>query len=412
MQNDLNAEVIAIGTEILLGEITDTNSVYMAQQLRDLGINLYYMTSVGDNQQRIADAIQIALDRADIVLTCGGLGPTVDDMTRAGIALAMERELVFHETLFDQIVARFEMYKVKMTENNRRQAYLPEGAIPIENPVGTAPAFMVQQNNKVVVSLPGVPREMKFLMTERVIPYLLEKYQLGIIKARILKTAGIGESSLDDLLGNDLLEGGNPTIGLAAHHGTIDIRITAKSSSADEADVMLEDCAQKVRQIAGQYIFGEGDDELEPMLIQLLQQSGRQLHITEAGIDNAVIGKLNAFRDGAAVIAEMQRFSHPQELAAALRLESDTPLRVLAETVVQAVQDQPNQIGIAVLSLPDVNESADVDVATVVAVYTSGKLRSRVYGFGGSSDLARDWVSRWAMAIAWRMIKEAQDELA
>src|SRR5574341_2479699 len=135
MTVNINAEIIAIGTEILLGEITDTNSVHIARVLRDLGVNLYFMTSVGDNEQRIADAIRIALSRAQVVITCGGLGPTVDDMTRQAAARATKRGLTFHQELLDKIAERFAGFRANMTDNNRRQAYVPDNAIVIENPV-------------------------------------------------------------------------------------------------------------------------------------------------------------------------------------------------------------------------------------------------------------------------------------
>ena len=139
MPDNPNAEIIAIGTELLLGEITDTNSVFMARQLRDIGVNMYFMTTVGDNLGRITDAISAALDRAEIVITSGGLGPTVDDMTRQAVADAVASPLEFHQSLYDGIAERFRGFGSKMTENNRQQAYLPQGAILVENPVGTAP---------------------------------------------------------------------------------------------------------------------------------------------------------------------------------------------------------------------------------------------------------------------------------
>src|SRR5215475_14219124 len=239
MAQNVNAEIVAIGTEILLGEITDTNSVHIARVLRDLGINLYFMTSVGDNEQRIADSIRIALSRADVVITCGGLGPTIDDMTRQAVATATDRGLTFHQTLLDAIAERFSGFRAQMTENNKRQAYLPDEATVIENPVGTAPSFIVEHHGHIVISLPGVPREMKFLMNEKVIPYLKERYKLGVIKAKVLKTAGIGESLLDHEIGTTLLEMSNPTIGLAAHAGQVDVRITAKADTVSMADEMI-----------------------------------------------------------------------------------------------------------------------------------------------------------------------------
>ena len=244
MPENINAEIIAIGTEILLGEITDTNSVYIARLLRDIGLNLYYMTSVGDNEQRISDTIRIALSRAQVVITCGGLGPTIDDMTRQGVATATNRDLVFHQNLLDKIAERFTTFRAQMTDNNRRQAFLPAGAIVIDNPVGTAPSYIVEHEGKIIISLPGVPREMKFLMTESVTPYLREHFNLGngTIKARVLRTAGIGESLLDSQIGNELLQANNPTVGLAAHTGQVDIRITAKADSETQAD--RNDCSR------------------------------------------------------------------------------------------------------------------------------------------------------------------------
>ena len=239
--NELNAEVIAIGTEILLGDLTDTNSVFIARTLRDLGINLFFMTSVGDNEKRIADFIRIALSRAQIVITCGGLGPTIDDMTRQAVAAATDRGLTFHQDLLDQIAERFKGFRSQMTENNKRQAYVPDNAVIIENPVGTAPSFVVEYDDRVVISLPGVPREMKFLMNEKVVPYLRQKFGITnqIIKEKILKVAGIGESSLDDAIGTTLLEASNPTVGLAAHSGQIDVRIAAKAETTDQADTLI-----------------------------------------------------------------------------------------------------------------------------------------------------------------------------
>lgn len=400
--DNVNAEIIAVGTEILLGEITDTNSVYLAQQLRNLGVNVYFMTSVGDNVSRIAQAVQIALERADVVIMCGGLGPTVDDMTRQGVAEAIQQELVFYEELHQHIVRRFEMYRVTMTENNKRQAYLPATARPVHNPVGTAPGFMVERGDKTVISLPGVPHEMKFLMQETVIPYLRQKYRLGLIKARILRVAGIGESSLDDKIGDDLLKNNNPTVGLAAHHGVIDIRITAKADTESEADVMLDDMEQVLRERIGAFVFGYGDDRLEEVLVGLLRDHQRQITVIEAGIDGAVLTKLRATEHGSGILYDAQQFTHPSRL-----LNGRTSLR---ETAIQLSEEQVQQSDcaacIVILSLPDIDEVPDVDEATAVAVATAQKTTSRIYGSGGQSELFRDRVSRWAIAVTWRLLKD------
>ena len=189
-----SAEIITIGTEILLGEIVDTNACHIARKFRDAGINLYRKTTVGDNEERIAQAIRHAMQRCEIILTTGGLGPTVDDATRGAVALALETEVQFYPALWKQIQARFKRFNSEPTENNKRQAYMPKGALPIENPVGTAPCFISEIEDHAIICLPGVPREMEYLLENSTIPYLRQRYQLsGMIKARILHTAGAGE---------------------------------------------------------------------------------------------------------------------------------------------------------------------------------------------------------------------------
>ncbi len=227
-----SAEIITIGTEILLGEIIDTNATYIARELRRIGMDLYRKTSVGDNAERIAQAIREALQRCDVVITTGGLGPTVDDPTREAVALAFGVQTEFRPELWEQIQARFARFGRQPTENNKRQAYIPQGAHPIENPVGTAPCFRMEGEGGTVISLPGVPREMEHLMQNAVLPHLRQRYpDLGVIKARVLHTAGAGESNIDALIG-DLEELTNPTVGLDAASGQVDVRIRAKPGSA------------------------------------------------------------------------------------------------------------------------------------------------------------------------------------
>jgi competence/damage-inducible protein CinA-like protein len=174
----MHAEIIATGSELLLGEVVDTNSTYIARRLREIGLNLYYKTVVGDNEQRMEEALRIALNRSDVIITTGGLGPTVDDVTRTAVARAVDRELIFSAELLTQIQTRFRAYGVPMGENNRRQAYIPQDASPIENPVGTAPSFIVEHHDHLIISLPGVPREMEYLMEHAVLPYLKDRLQL------------------------------------------------------------------------------------------------------------------------------------------------------------------------------------------------------------------------------------------
>lgn len=298
----MHAEIIATGSELLLGEVVDTNSTYIARQLRDIGLNLYFKTVVGDNEQRMAEALRIALSRSDVIITTGGLGPTIDDVTRPAVARAVNRELVFREDLLDQIKARFHAYGVPMGENNRRQAYVPEGAIPIENPVGTAPSFIVEHNGKFIISLPGVPREMEYLIEQAVLPYLKMKLGLNeIILIRTLHTVGLGESRVNTLIG-DLETAANPTVGLSAKAGQVDIRITAKAATRAEAEALNADMERRVRERLNRDIFGADDDTLENVVARLLSDRQLTLASVEFGMGGLLGGRLakvgQAFRGG------------------------------------------------------------------------------------------------------------------
>lgn len=286
------AEIITIGTEILLGEIVDTNARFIARQLRDAGIDLYRKTTVGDNTTRIATAIQQAMESSDIIITTGGLGPTIDDPTREAVALALETETEYRPELWEQIKARFERFGRIPTGNNKRQAYVPIGAIAVENPVGTAPAFISERDMCSIIALPGVPREMEYLLMNTVLPYLKERYSFtGIIKARIIHTAGIGESQIDEMI-TDLETLHNPTVGLAAHSGQVDVRITAKADTEPEADVLIKEIEIQLRRRLGDWIYGADEETLEKAALQALQKKGWRLTVVEAGLGGELIRRL------------------------------------------------------------------------------------------------------------------------
>ena len=285
-------EIIAIGTELLLGEIQDTNTAYLARVFRDLGIDLFRTTIVGDNYERIAQSIREALERSQIIITTGGLGPTVDDPTRQAIAHALGVDLEYHSELWKQIEDRFKRYGRQPTINNRRQAYIPAGAVAIENPVGTAPAFYFDTGDQLIISLPGVPREMETILQHSVVPLLRSRFNLQeVIKAYVLHAAGVGESQVDEWIA-DLEEMKNPTVGLSAHPGVIDIRITAKASSQAEADSLIADCAAKIHQRVGVAIFGAQSDTLEKVVMERLSAHKWKLAIAGCGLTSALANRL------------------------------------------------------------------------------------------------------------------------
>jgi len=284
----MNAEIITIGTEILLGEITDTNTRVIARALRDLGLDLYRTVTVGDNLERIAAAVRESLARSQVVLTTGGLGPTVDDPTREAIAQAVGVRLDFRPELWEEIQERFSRYGRTPTENSRRQAFIPSGAIAVSNPVGTAPAFIVEAGEASIISLPGVPEEMAALLEGAVVPYLQRRFALqSIIVTRVLRTSGVGESALDEKIG-DLERLANPTVGLSAHPGRVDIRLTAKAIDRAAAADLLLPVERTIRERVGEAVYGTDDETLEQVTAQALRRRGWRLATVEYGTGGAL----------------------------------------------------------------------------------------------------------------------------
>ena len=284
-----SAEIITIGTEILLGEIADTNTRFLARALRGLGVNLFRTLTIGDNAGRIAEVIREAMTRADIIITTGGLGPTVDDPTREAVAQAADVETEFREELWEQVKTVIARYGRVPGENQKRQAIVPRGAIAIENPVGTAPSFIVEFNSPLpageaagvrtgaIISLPGVPQEMEFLFHRSVVPYLQNKFDLHeIIKVRLLHTSGMGEGAIDEQVG-EFERLTNPTVGLAAHAGIVDIRIAAKAESETLADNLIAEVETAIRARLGDAIFGADVETLEKTALDAAASRGWNL---------------------------------------------------------------------------------------------------------------------------------------
>ncbi|MDQ7030638.1 MAG: CinA family nicotinamide mononucleotide deamidase-related protein [Ardenticatenia bacterium] len=288
----MNAEVITIGTELLLGQIVDTNAAWIARRLAEAGVNLYYTTTVGDNRRRIAEVIRHALGRVDVVLTTGGLGPTVDDVTREAIADVTGRPLVRRPEVVEHLERLFRRMGREPGENNLRQADVPEGARVLWNPIGTAPGFIVPHGSKQIIAMPGVPREMKRMMEEHVLPFLRELVGCPVtIRSKVLRTIGVGESAVDQRLA-DLMRLSNPTVGLAAHMGQVDVRITARAPGPHEAERMIAHVEREVRRRIGRWIYGEGDERIEEVVIRLVRQREETLALLETNTEGAIAHRL------------------------------------------------------------------------------------------------------------------------
>lgn len=296
----MNAEIIAIGSELLLGETIDTNSAYLARQMAAIGINLFRKTVVGDNQDRIATIISEALDRADLLICTGGLGPTLDDVTREAVAQATGRPLEFQQHLLDQIEARFRSFGRQMSPSNRQQAYIPQGARIVENPRGTAPSFIVEDARGTIVVLPGVPSEMRYLWENAILPYLRdERGQTSVILVRTLHATGLGESVIGEMLA-DLMVAENPTLGISAKRAQYELRIGAKAEGRAAAEELADGFETIIRERLGHYLIG--NVSLEQATAQALAARGLSIALAEGTLSAPILRSLGTYPEGRAAL--------------------------------------------------------------------------------------------------------------
>lgn len=275
------AELIAVGTELLLGNIANTDAQMISQGLSQLGINVYYHTVVGDNPQRVRQAVDIARDRADILITTGGLGPTCDDLTKVAVAQAFGKELVYHEPSAQRIRERFAQRGTPVTENNFQQAMVPEGCTVLDNDWGTAPGVAFQADGTHVLMLPGPPRECAMMFRHRALPYL-QKLSDGVIASRTVKTFGIGESAAEALL-RDLMNAlHNPTLAPYAKPTGTELRITAHAPTREEALRRIAPVEEQVKAILGDKVIGVDVDSLEEVCFALLKDRGLTVGTAES----------------------------------------------------------------------------------------------------------------------------------
>ncbi len=401
----LRAEIITSGTEILLGDIVDTNAAWIAQQLRDIGVNLYYKTTVGDNEPRLRGVLEQSLGRSDVLIVTGGLGPTVDDITRDAIANATGCPLRPNAAALTQLEQRFAQFGSQMTANNKRQTLLPEGATLIENPVGTAPGFRVTSRRidegitGTIIALPGVPREMKRLMADTVLPWLQAENEArgggGVLRRRLLRTIGIGESTIDDRIG-ELMRGANPTVGTAAHIGQADVRVAARAATAEEADALINEMEAKIRAYIGDHIYSVTDDEsIEAVVGRQLQAGGATVSFVESNTRGGVAERLRAVGDS--LVAASEQVAQPTvdeasavEAARSLLAQSDAAYTV------------------ALLGTSGVDEgvygkqSGETWIAFARRSGGDVAVDSTRYPFGGRDDFTQQRLGNRAFELLWR----------
>jgi len=292
MELNMKAEIIAVGTEILLGQIVNTNAQYIAKELSELGIDLYYQTVVGDNPERLKSVLNIAFGRADMVILTGGLGPTNDDLTKETVAEYFGLELEMHEQSLNEIKSFFERLGREMTENNRKQAMIPKGAVVLKNDNGTAPGCIVSKDGKTAILLPGPPKEMAPLFDSRVAPYIKSGAD-SVIVSRSLRIFGKGESSVEALV-RDLMNSSNPTVAPYAKEGEVELRVTAKTESEEKANLLINEMIEKLKSRIGEFIYGYDEDSLASVTVSGLKKKGLTLSTAESCTGGLIAGTITS----------------------------------------------------------------------------------------------------------------------
>lgn len=277
----MRAEILAVGTELLMGQISNTNAQYISSKLPDVGVGVYYHSVVGDNPDRLKESLKLALERCDVVITTGGLGPTQDDLTKETIAEAFGRKLILHEDSYNEIKSYFDKRGRKMAANNEKQAYLPEGSIILKNNNGTAPGCIIEEGSKVVIMLPGPPSEMKPMFDEAVLPYFKEKSTF-LIESRFLRVFGIGESELETRI-LDLINGQtNPTIATYAKEGEVTLRVSAKVQNSEDSEYLLKPVIDEIKKRVGNCLYSENDQTLDAVAADLLMKNNITISTAES----------------------------------------------------------------------------------------------------------------------------------
>jgi nicotinamide-nucleotide amidase len=392
----MRAEILSCGTELLLGHITDTNATYLAQSLSALGIDLYFVSQVGDNQGRIVDTLKRAWERSDLIIMTGGLGPTEDDLARESISALLDETMRVDPTLEAELRAMFANRSSQMPERNVKQATLIPSARALPNPRGTAPGWWVEKDRRIIVAMPGVPREMYRMWEQEAIPRF-KPYTGGLIFTRLLRVSGLGESAVEERL-DSFLHSNNPTIATYAKADAIDVRITAKAGTSAEAERLVADMEARVRQVLGHHVFGTDKETLQSVVGELLQERNQSLAVMESltggllsstitdvpGSSRYFIGGVTAYSVGL-----KERMGVPHEIIEEYGTISEETARAMAHAI--RVSHGANYgIGVSGVAGPDEQEGKAAGIVHIAIEGPQGVVTGMGPGWrGGRSDNKR-----------------------
>ena len=413
----MNAEILAVGTELLMGQIANTNAQYLSRRLADLGIRVLYHSVVGDNPKRLSDSLALALSRSDVVLLTGGLGPTKDDLTKETVAAAFGMELVRDEEVFAQISAFFHKIGREMVESNAKQAFLPKGSTLVPNRNGTAPGCLIERDGKTVVLFPGPPKEMIPMFEDTVFPWF-EKRTGQVLASRMLRVFGLGESLMEAKI-LDLIEGqSNPTIAPYVGDGDVVVRVTASAGTAREAEVLLEPAVAAIRERLGNCLYATHGEPLEEVVGSLLKERNLKVSTAESCTGGLLAAKLvnvsgisAVFERGYVVYADAAKTAElgvsPDTLAAHGAVSAETA-REMAEGLMRKTGCD---VAVAVTGIAgQEGGTPEKPVGLVhVAVKTAEKASCRELRLNGNRERIRTMTALHALDLIRRTLLDLDD---
>jgi len=410
----MNAEIIAVGTEILLGDIVNTNAQYISRELANLGINVYKQEVVGDNEERVLESFKNAFENSDIIITTGGLGPTPDDLTKEMAAKYFNKELVLHKESYENLKTFFDKGGRELVGSNEKQVYFPKDAIVLKNDQGTAPGAIIEgDKGKKIIVLPGPPREMKPMFDNYVVPYLKE-FTDSVLVSKVLRTFGIGESRMAEIVNDLIVNQTNPTVAPYAKDIEAILRITAKAKNEKEAEELIKPVEKEIRGRLGEYIYGEGETSLEEVVGELLVKKGIKIATAESCTGGMVAEKLinyagisESFLEGAVTYsneAKMKRLGVKKETLDKYGAVSKETAKEMAEGIAKVAGAD---LGVSTTGIAGPGGgTAEKPVGLVyIGVYYKGNCLVKEFNFTGNRNRVRVRTTMSALDLVRRTIK-------
>lgn len=410
----MKCEILAVGTEILLGDILNTNAQYLSRELAELGFDVYYHEVVGDNKERILKALETSFNRSDIIITTGGLGPTKDDMTKELVSEFLGMKMCLHEESLKSIKEYFNKMGREFVKSNEKQAYFPKEAIILKNSNGTAPGAVFEKNNKAIIVLPGPPKEMESMFKEEVKKYL-KKYSDDVIISEVLRIFGIGESKAEEKLQDIIDNGINPTVAPYAKEGEVIFRITAKAQNEEEARKMIVPIKDEIYKRLGNSVYNTGETSLQDTVAKLLIDKNMTIGVSESCTGGLVSAKLieypgvsEVFLEGAVTYsneAKMRTLKVKKETLDKFGAVSHETAREMAEGIAKRCG---SRIGISTTGIAGPGGGSDEKPVGLVyfGIYLDGKVKSFKHIFTGDRNSIRNRASMTALNIVRTEILE------